>query len=188
MADLRGSLSYDNAADYNQGQNIGDALSIFMGGAEASGGAGKAEAGVLIMTTTGFSGAGAVAGGKLTLSGAFETAHGTLMMTNGSKNLNSQKGRVDEGNGKYTPKDKKTGETLKTEKSASGKTKIDGEARGTAHTQLRTDKTGNYPQRTTFDSKGRKRADTHFTNHNEAGKSNPHKHTYYKDGRRQKNN
>jgi len=72
------------------------------------------------------------------------------------------------------------------EKTKAGNTRIDAEARGKAHTQLRTDVTGNYPQRTTFDAKGRKRSDTHFTTHGEAGKTNPHKHTYYKDGRRQK--
>jgi len=86
----------------------------------------------------------------------------------------------------YKPKDK-NGKTIKTEKSNAGNTKIDKEAKGRAHTQLREDKSGNYPQRTTFDSKGRKRADTHFTTHGEKNKSNPHKHTYYKNGARSKN-
>jgi RHS repeat-associated protein len=86
----------------------------------------------------------------------------------------------------YVPKGV-DGKTLKTEKTAAGNTKIDKEAKGKAHTQLREDKTGNYPQRTSFDSKGRKRADTHHTTHNEKGKTNPHKHTYYKNGKRSKN-
>jgi PBP1b-binding outer membrane lipoprotein LpoB len=86
----------------------------------------------------------------------------------------------------YTPVDE-NGKVLTTQKTKAGNTKIDPEASGTAHTQLRTDKTGKYPQRTTFDAKGRKRADTHFTTHKEPGKSNPHKHTYYKNGQRQGN-
>jgi hypothetical protein len=73
-----------------------------------------------------------------------------------------------------------SGETLKTIKSAAGNTKIDAEARGVAHTQLREDASGNYAQRTTFDVKGRKRADTHFTTHGGPNKANPNKHTYYK--------
>ncbi len=97
----------------------------------------------------------------------------TKMLPKGSKSV-------------FTPKDA-NGVTLKTTKTKAGNTKIDAEARGRAHTQLRVDKTGNYPQRTTFDSKGRKRADTHYTTHGEKNKSNPHKHTYYKDGRRNKN-
>lgn len=71
-------------------------------------------------------------------------------------------------------------------KTKASNTKIDTEAKGTVHTQLRMDATGNYPQRVTFDAKGRKRVDTHYTTHGEQGKSNPHKHIYYKDGRRQK--
>jgi len=78
----------------------------------------------------------------------------------------------------------KDGNILKTVKSKAGNTKIDAEARGTIHTQLRQDESGNYAQRITFDSKGRKRSDTHFTTHNEPNKTNPHKHTYYKNGKR----
>jgi len=76
------------------------------------------------------------------------------------------------------------GNALKTVKTKAGNTKIDAEGRGVAHTQLREDASGNYAQRTTFDSKGRKRADTHFTTHGEPKKTNPHKHTYYKNGKR----
>ncbi|WP_342332023.1 hypothetical protein [Pedobacter sp. FW305-3-2-15-E-R2A2] len=77
----------------------------------------------------------------------------------------------------FIPKDE-TGATIKTTKTKAGNPKIDEEGRGVAHTQLREDASGNYAQRTTFDAKGRKRSDTHFTTHGETGKSNPHKHTY----------
>lgn len=73
---------------------------------------------------------------------------------------------------------------MKVTKSKAGNIKIDAEARGRTHTQLRVDQTGNYPQRNTFDAKGRRRSDTHFTTHGEPGKSNPHKHTYYRNGKR----
>ncbi len=85
--------------------------------------------------------------------------------------------------GRYVPRGA-NGKLLRTTKTKAGNTKIDAEARGSAHTQLRVNASGHYPQRTTFDAKGRKRADTHFTTHGEPRKSNPHKHTYYKNGRR----
>ncbi len=88
---------------------------------------------------------------------------------------------------KYIPKDD-AGNLLKTTKTKAGNTKIDAEAKGTAHTQLRQDASGNYAQRTTFDAKGRKRSDTHHTTHGEAGKKDPHKHTYHKNGSRAKGN
>ncbi|MFC0514224.1 hypothetical protein ACFFGT_08440 [Mucilaginibacter angelicae] len=50
------------------------------------------------------------------------------------------------------------GETLKTTKTKAGNTKIDEEARGTHHTQLRRDESRHYAQRTTFDNKGRKKS------------------------------
>lgn len=140
LVNLRGSFSYDDAADYNQGQDIGDALSIFMGGAEAAGGAGKAEAGVVVVATTGASGVGAVVGGGLTLLGATEMVHGTYMMTNGAKNLNSQKGRVDEANGNsksstkpqhnYDIKDTQSGKVVKTGVSGGKETKTGQSYRG----------------------------------------------------------
>jgi RHS repeat-associated protein len=107
-------------------------------------------------------------------------ASSSVKTTSGSENKNV--GNV--ADKVYAPKDN-NGNLLKVEKTKAGNTKIDAEAKGNVHTQLRTDKSGNYSQRTTFDSKGRKRSDTHFTTHNESGKTNPHKHTYYKDGRRQ---
>ncbi|ATP58016.1 sugar-binding protein [Pedobacter ginsengisoli] len=87
------------------------------------------------------------------------------------------------GKSPFIPKDAE-GATIKTVKTKAGNTKIDAEGRGVSHTQLREDASGNYAQRTTFDAKGRKRSDTHFTTHGESGKSSPHKHTYYKNGKR----
>ncbi|MDN3588091.1 DUF6443 domain-containing protein [Pedobacter aquatilis] len=87
------------------------------------------------------------------------------------------------GKSPFIPKDAE-GVTIKTVKTKAGNTKIDAEGRGVSHTQLREDASGNYAQRTTFDAKGRKRSDTHFTTHGESGKSSPHKHTYYKNGKR----
>ena len=49
------------------------------------------------ISATGF---GAVVGAPVMAEGALMTAHGTLMMFSAGKNLNSQKGRVDEGSGK----------------------------------------------------------------------------------------
>ena len=72
----RGTIAYKDASDYNLGQNIGDALSVIIGGF------------------------GAVVGAPVMAEGALMTAHGTLMMFSAGKNLNSQKSRVDEGSGK----------------------------------------------------------------------------------------
>ena len=67
-------------------------ISIIAGGGEAATGAGGAAAGVAISTT----GVGAVVGAPATAEGAAMATHGTLMMFSAGKNLNSQKGRVDE--------------------------------------------------------------------------------------------
>lgn len=95
----------------------------------------------------------------------------------------SFKAETNVSKGVFVPVDE-TAKSLKVTKTKAGNIKIDVEARGRAHTQLRMDATGNYSQRNTFDPKGRRRSDTHFTTHGEAKKSNPHKHTYYRNGRR----
>lgn len=92
----RGTIAYKDASDYNLGQNIGDALSVIIGGGEAFTWMGGTIFGTGI-SATGF---GAVVGAPVMAEGALMTAHGTLMMFSAGKNLNSQKGRVDEGSGK----------------------------------------------------------------------------------------
>jgi len=108
---------------------------------------------------------------------------GSIFVGGMSPARSSIKAEVNASKSVYVPVDE-AGQSLKVTKSKAGNIKIDGEARGRAHTQLRMDATGNYPQRNTFDAKGRRRSDTHFTTHGEANKSNPHKHTYYRNGRR----
>lgn len=88
----RGTIAYKDASDYNLGQNIGDALSVIIGGGEAFTGMGGTIFGTGISAT----GVGAVVGAPVMAEGALMTAHGTLMMFSAGKNLNSQKGRVDE--------------------------------------------------------------------------------------------
>ena len=189
LSNLSGTSSRDNEQHYQIGQAIGHTVAALVGGAEMISGGGTAAGGAAFAVATSPTGVGAVVGGAVSAAGVAVAGHGAMMTTMAAKNMAGQKAKIDNAsNGStkevYTPKDK-NGNILKTEKTEAGNTKIDSEARGKPHTQLRTDKTGNYPQRTTFDSKGRKRADTHYTTHNEPEKSNPHKHTYYKDGRRQ---
>ena len=92
----RGTIAYKDASDYNLGQDIGDALRVIIGGGEAFTGMGGTIFGTGISAT----GVGAVVGAPVMAEGALMTAHGTLMMFSAGKNLNSQKGRVDEGSGK----------------------------------------------------------------------------------------
>ena len=82
---------YSSAAAYNAGQNLGDVISILVGGAEILRGAGQVAGGVLASPET--------AGTSLTVSakGMVDITHGTLMGTSGVVKLFSKKGRVSEG-------------------------------------------------------------------------------------------
>jgi len=89
---LRETGIYSSASAYNAGQDVGDVVSIFIGGAEAIKGAGEVTAGVLGTPET--------AGASLAVSakGAVDVTHGSLMATSGAMKLFSRKGRANESN------------------------------------------------------------------------------------------
>ena len=89
---LRETGIYSSASAYNAGQDVGDMVSIFIGGAEVIKGAGEVTAGVLGTPET--------AGTSLAVSakGAVDVTHGSLMATSGAMKLFSRKGRVNESN------------------------------------------------------------------------------------------
>jgi len=193
---VRDSYSPTSSSDYNRALQGVDNASMVLGGLMISGGAATVTAGAIVAATGIGAPEGAaiaIGGGALITSGEASVAGGVYLMANTANNKSQgyDRGKKDGGQNSsnkevYVPKDPITGEPIKVEKSKAGNTKIDKEAKGKPHTQLRLDASGNYPQRVTFDSKGRKRVDTHFTTHNEPDKTNPHRHIYYKDGRRQK--
>lgn len=87
---LRETGIYSSASAYNAGQDIGDVVSIFIGGTETIKGAAEVTAGVVGTPET--------AGASLTVSakGAVEITHGALMATSGARKLFSRKGRANE--------------------------------------------------------------------------------------------
>lgn len=87
---LRETGIYSSASAYNAGQDIGDVVSLFIGGAEVLTGAGEVTAGVLGTPET--------AGASLAVSakGAVDVTHGSLMATSGAMKLFSRKGRANE--------------------------------------------------------------------------------------------
>ena len=89
---LRETGIYSSASAYNAGQDVGDVVSIFIGGAEAIKGAGEVTAGVLGTPET--------AGASLAVSakGAVDVTHGSLMATSGAMKLFSRKGRANKSN------------------------------------------------------------------------------------------
>ena len=89
---LRETGIYSSASAYNAGQDIGDVVSLFIGGAEVLTGAGEVTAGVLGTPET--------AGASLAVSakGAVDVTHGSLMATSGAMKLFSRKGRANESN------------------------------------------------------------------------------------------
>lgn len=89
---LRETGIYSSASAYNAGQDIGDVVSLFIGGAEVITGAGEVTAGVLGTPET--------AGASLAVSakGAMDVTHGSLMATSGAMKLFSRKGRVNKSN------------------------------------------------------------------------------------------
>ena len=89
---LRETGIYSSASAYNAGQDIGDVVSLFIGGAEVLTGAGEVTAGVLGTPET--------AGASLAVSakGAVDVTHGSLMATSGAMKLFSRKGRANKSN------------------------------------------------------------------------------------------
>lgn len=114
VVNLRDNFSYNDAADYNLGQDVGDATAMVVGAAEmvigtetaTAGGVGLVTSGAVATTGVGAAG-GAVISGTAVVGGTAMAAHGTVMAGNGMSNLASQKGRVNiEGKqtGSYTNK------------------------------------------------------------------------------------
>jgi RHS repeat-associated protein len=108
LVNLRGSFNYNDAVDYNSGQNFGDALSIVGGSAEAASGLLEVAGGIEVETVS-LVGAPATGGTSLivtvvsagaVIDGTAKTIHGTAMAASGTANLASQKGRVSESSSK----------------------------------------------------------------------------------------
>jgi RHS repeat-associated protein len=87
---LRETGIYSSAGAYNVGQDVGDVISLFIGGAEVIRGSGEVAAGLLGSPETG--------GVSLAVStkGVVDVTHGSLMATSGAMKLFSRKGRVNE--------------------------------------------------------------------------------------------
>ncbi|WP_368127933.1 RHS repeat-associated core domain-containing protein, partial [Bacteroides faecis] len=81
---------YSNATAYNLGQDLGDVVSVFIGGSEILTGLEEMAGGVIATPET--------AGVSLTVSakGVADVTHGSLMATSGAMKLFSRKGRVKE--------------------------------------------------------------------------------------------
>ncbi len=103
--------SYNNAGDYNRGQDMGDAASMLLGGFMIGDGGAKATAGGVGLATAGTIegatvGAGtpvavpvAGASGVLLGAGALEATFGGYLVLNAKSSLESRKGRVTNPNG-----------------------------------------------------------------------------------------
>uniref|UniRef100_UPI00359C951A RHS repeat-associated core domain-containing protein n=1 Tax=Bacteroides caccae TaxID=47678 RepID=UPI00359C951A len=113
---LRETGIYSSAGAYNVGQDVGDVISLFIGGAEVIRGSGEVAAGLLGSPETG--------GVSLTVStkGVVDVTHGSLMATSGAMKLFSRKGRVNENSSSDRDAAQKTSEYKKA-KSGSGKEK-----------------------------------------------------------------
>ena len=113
---LRETGIYSSAGAYNVGQDVGDVISLFIGGAEVIRGSGEVAAGLLGSPETG--------GVSLAVStkGVVDVTHGSLMATSGAMKLFSRKGRVNENSSSDRDAAQKTSEYKKA-KSGSGKEK-----------------------------------------------------------------
>jgi RHS repeat-associated protein len=94
-------VSDDGAADFNQGQDMGDVASVVVGAMMVEGGTGAAVGGIAVSA----SGVGAVAGAPVALGGVAAAAEGTILVVSGAQSFMDQKGRVNaqgsgEGRGK----------------------------------------------------------------------------------------
>jgi hypothetical protein len=121
---LRGYFNYNDASDYNNGQNTGDALSIVIGSAEVGLGVGMMETGTVVAGASlaaelpsGGTSTITLAGGAVTfVDGAATTAHGLMMAASGTSNLANQKGRVQKNNTHKAESAGKQSNTSNTEK------------------------------------------------------------------------
>jgi RHS repeat-associated protein len=92
LVNLRGSVSYDDASDFNRGQDFGDVASILGGIAMTEGGGGAAAGGALVLAGSG--GTTAPVSGSVAAAGLAIAAEGVVMTSSGVVNFASQKGRV----------------------------------------------------------------------------------------------
>ncbi len=90
----REKISYNDASDYNLGQDIGDAISILLGAGEVAGGGTIAGGGAV--ATVGSGGILLEVGVPAIVGGVAVASHGVAMTGTGVRNLMSQKGRVAE--------------------------------------------------------------------------------------------
>ena len=104
---LRETGIYSSVGAYNVGQDVGDVISLFIGGAEVIRGSGEVAAGLLGSPETG--------GVSLTVStkGVVDVTHGSLMATSGAMKLFSRKGRVNESNSNSNGYSKSSGKNEK---------------------------------------------------------------------------
>ncbi len=105
LVNLRGSVSYTDPADFNHGQDLGDASNIVMGADEAATG-GSITTGAVVVTA-GSGGTTAAVSVPAAFGGSLMAAHGTMMSVNATRNLASQKGRVQETRASSTRKEAK---------------------------------------------------------------------------------
>lgn len=83
-------MSYNNAKDYNKGQDIG----ILIGGSEIGGGGTIAAGGVALSVGSG--GTLAIVGAPAAVGGVAVASHGVAVVKTAATNLANQKGRVSE--------------------------------------------------------------------------------------------
>ena len=104
---LRETGIYSSVGAYNVGQDVGDVISLFIGGAEVIRGSGEVAAGLLGSPETG--------GVSLAVStkGVVDVTHGSLMATSGAMKLFSRKGRVNESNSNSNGYSKSSGKNEK---------------------------------------------------------------------------
>lgn len=96
IVNIRGNLSYNNASDFNKGQDAGDVASFLIGVSEIEGGSGLAASSAAVTVGTG--GLSIEVTGPTFVLGTGIAAHGTVMSGVAVSNFASQKGRVDENN------------------------------------------------------------------------------------------
>lgn len=96
-----------DAADFNQGQDMGDAASVLIGAALITGGGEQIESGVALASSSmtaelvsgGTSTVPAAGGGGMVLSGTLNVGFGIILEAQGAKNLKDHKGRLSENKG-----------------------------------------------------------------------------------------
>jgi RHS repeat-associated protein len=112
-------IKYNDGDDYNTGQDIGDAISMVIGGLQTIQGLTVAGGGAVV--TAGSGGTASPVSVPVTVAGSGVAAHGTAMTFKAFQSLMAQEGRVDE-NKKVKPGDRGSYSDLKNQKSKYGQT------------------------------------------------------------------